>query len=111
MHRRTLLRKLRLAVQLMFYIQRHHDKKWRHGHTDVVQSVQCFNLPNVTMPKSPENVELIAPDKNRFYDLKTIFAKKSAKTLPFLTRNKAKLCKKLIKTSVFEKNANFFSEN
>jgi hypothetical protein len=34
----------------------------------------------------------------------------SAKKLAFLTRNKAKLCKILIITLVFEKNANFFAE-
>jgi hypothetical protein len=37
--------------------------------------------------------------------------KNSAKKLPFLTQNKAKLCKILIITLVFEKNANFFAEN
>jgi hypothetical protein len=38
------------------------------------------------------------------------FAKISAKKLAFLTQNKAKLCKSLIITLVFEKNANFFAE-
>jgi hypothetical protein len=37
--------------------------------------------------------------------------KNSAKKLAFLTRNKAKLCKTLIITLVFEKNANFLAEN
>jgi hypothetical protein len=37
--------------------------------------------------------------------------KNSAKKLAFLTQNKAKLCKILIITLVFEKNANFFAEN
>jgi hypothetical protein len=37
--------------------------------------------------------------------------KKSAKKLAFFTKNKAKLCKILIITLVFEKNANFFAEN
>jgi hypothetical protein len=37
--------------------------------------------------------------------------KNSAKKLALLTQNKPKLCKILILTSVFEKNANFFSEN
>jgi hypothetical protein len=37
--------------------------------------------------------------------------KKIAKKLAFLTQNKAKLCKILIITLVFEKNANFFAEN
>jgi hypothetical protein len=31
--------------------------------------------------------------------------------MAFLTQNKAKLCKNLIITLVFEKNANFFAEN
>jgi hypothetical protein len=34
-----------------------------------------------------------------------------AKKLAFLTQNKAKLCKILIMTLVFEKNANFFAKN
>jgi hypothetical protein len=33
-----------------------------------------------------------------------------AKKLAFLTQNKAKLCKNLIVTLVFEKNAKFFAE-
>jgi hypothetical protein len=37
--------------------------------------------------------------------------KKSAKKLAFLTRNKAKLCKILIITLAFDKNANFFAVN
>jgi hypothetical protein len=37
--------------------------------------------------------------------------KNSAKELAFLTRNKGKLCKILIITLVFEKNAIFFAEN
>jgi hypothetical protein len=37
--------------------------------------------------------------------------KNSAKKLAFLTQNKAKICKILIVTLVFEKNANFFAEN
>jgi hypothetical protein len=37
--------------------------------------------------------------------------KNFAKKLAFLTRNKAKLGKKLIITLVFEQNANFFAEN
>jgi hypothetical protein len=43
--------------------------------------------------------------------LKIFSPKKLAEKLAFLTRNKAKLCKKLIITLVFEKNANFFAEN
>jgi hypothetical protein len=37
--------------------------------------------------------------------------KNSAKKLAFLTQNQAKICKILIITLVFEKNANFFAEN
>jgi hypothetical protein len=37
--------------------------------------------------------------------------KNSAKILAFFTQNKAKLCKILIVTLVFKKNANFFAEN
>jgi hypothetical protein len=41
-----------------------------------------------------------------------IFSPKNpAEKLAFLTQNKAKLCKILIITLVFEKNANFFTEN
>jgi hypothetical protein len=40
--------------------------------------------------------------------LKIFFPKISAKKLAFLTQNKAKLCKILIITLVFEKNVNFF---
>jgi hypothetical protein len=42
---------------------------------------------------------------------KNIFAKKIAKKFAFLTQSKAKLCKILIITMVFEKNAVFFAEN
>jgi predicted dinucleotide-binding enzyme len=37
--------------------------------------------------------------------------KNSAEKMAFLAQNKAKLCKILIITLVFEKNANFFAEN
>jgi hypothetical protein len=43
--------------------------------------------------------------------LKIFSPKNSAKKLSFLTQNKAKLCKILIITLVFEKNTNFFAEN
>jgi hypothetical protein len=42
---------------------------------------------------------------------KIFLPKISAKKLAFLAQNKAKLCKILIITLVFEKNANFFAEN
>jgi hypothetical protein len=47
---------------------------------------------------------------DRCYDLKNIFAKKISEKLAFFDSNKAKLCKNLIITLVFEKNANFFAE-
>jgi hypothetical protein len=43
--------------------------------------------------------------------LKIFLPKNSEKKLSFLTQNKAKLCKILIITLDFEKNANFFAEN
>jgi hypothetical protein len=43
--------------------------------------------------------------------LKIFSPKKIAKKWRFLTQNKAKLCKILIITSVFEENASFFAEN
>jgi hypothetical protein len=42
------------------------------------------------------------------YDFLNIFAEKFSKKMAFLTQNKAKLCKILIITLVFEKNVNFF---
>jgi hypothetical protein len=45
--------------------------------------------------------------RDRCYDFKNIFAEKIAKKLVFFTQNKGKLCKILIITLVFEKNANF----
>jgi hypothetical protein len=42
---------------------------------------------------------------------KIFLPKKSAKKLAFLNQKKAKLCKNLIITLAFEKNANFFAEN
>jgi hypothetical protein len=46
-----------------------------------------------------------------FWFLKYFCRKKLRKKFAFLTQNKAKLCKNLIITLVFEKNANFFGEN
>jgi hypothetical protein len=43
--------------------------------------------------------------------LRIFLPKNSAKKLAFFTQNKAKLCKILIITLVFKKNANFFAEN
>jgi hypothetical protein len=45
------------------------------------------------------------------YDFLNIFAEKFGEKIGVLTQNKAKLCKNLILTLVFEKNANFFAEN
>jgi hypothetical protein len=43
------------------------------------------------------------------YDFKNIFAEKIVTKLAFFTRNKAKLCKNLIITLVFEKRRQYFS--
>jgi hypothetical protein len=48
---------------------------------------------------------------DRCYDFLNVFAEKFSKKLAFLTHNKAKICKILIITLVFEKNANFFRRN
>jgi hypothetical protein len=45
----------------------------------------------------------------RCYDFLDIFAEKIGKKLAFLAQNKGKLCKILIITLVFEKNAYFFA--
>jgi hypothetical protein len=66
---------------------------WRNGHRNRLRSgVQISPGTDVMIFKifSPKN---------------------SAKKLAFLTQNKGKLCKILIITLVFEKNANFFAEN
>jgi hypothetical protein len=67
------------------------------------------------------NVELSFKDfckllnGDRCYELKKKFAEKIGGRIggrmAFMTKNKAKLCKILIKTLFFEKNANFFAEN
>jgi hypothetical protein len=49
--------------------------------------------------------------RDRCYDFLNIFAEKFGEKMAFLTQNKAKLCKNMIITLVFEKNANFFAEN
>jgi hypothetical protein len=50
--------------------------------------------------------------RDRCYDFLKYFRRKiQRKKLAFLTQNKAKLCKNLIITLVFDKNANFFSES
>jgi hypothetical protein len=50
-------------------------------------------------------------NRDRCNDYLYIFAKTFGEKIGFLTQNKAKLCKILIITLVFEKNANFFAEN
>jgi hypothetical protein len=49
--------------------------------------------------------------RDRCYDFLNIFAEKIGEKIGVLTQNKAKLCKILIITLVFVKNANFFAEN
>jgi uncharacterized membrane protein YhaH (DUF805 family) len=55
--------------------------------------------------------KLIRSPWDRCYDFFNILAEKFCEKMAFLTRNKAKLCKNLVITLVFEKNANFFAEN
>jgi hypothetical protein len=62
-----------------------------------------------TLLEIKENLTIAIRD--RCYDFQNIFAKKFGKKLAFITQNKAKLCKNLIMTLVFEKNANFFAKN
>jgi hypothetical protein len=47
----------------------------------------------------------------RCYDFLNIFAEKFSEKSAFLTQNRAKLCKNLTITLVFEENANFSAEN
>jgi hypothetical protein len=49
--------------------------------------------------------------RDRCYDFKNIIAEKFSEKLAFLFKNKGKLCKLLIISLVFEKNAIFFAEN
>jgi hypothetical protein len=49
--------------------------------------------------------------RDRCYDFLNIFAEKFSEKIGVLTQNKAKLCKSLTITLVFEKNSNFFAEN
>jgi hypothetical protein len=54
-------------------------------------------------------VHLFSPNIwDRCWDFFDIFAEEFSKKMAFLTPNKAKLCKILIKALVFEKNAIFF---
>jgi hypothetical protein len=49
--------------------------------------------------------------RDRCYDFLNSFAEKISEKLAFLTQSKAKLCKILIITLVFEKTPNYFAEN
>jgi hypothetical protein len=48
---------------------------------------------------------------DRCYDFLNIFDEQNCKKLAFSSQNKAKLCKIVIITLVFDKNAKFFTEN
>jgi hypothetical protein len=61
--------------------------------------------------KSPKIVIITSTPGTDVMILKIFSPKNSAKKLALLTQNKATLCKNLIKTLVFEKNANFFAES
>jgi hypothetical protein len=59
------------------------------------------------VPLSGVSIRLGKKTRDRYYDYDEKFGGKMA----FLTQNKAKLCKILIITLLFEKNAKFFTEN
>jgi hypothetical protein len=80
----------------------------------------CNRLKNVRIKMDTRHTLLnlrvrklrrVCESRDRCYDFLNIFAEKFSKKLAFFTQNKAKLCKILITTLVFEKNANFFAEN
>jgi fructoselysine-6-P-deglycase FrlB-like protein len=48
--------------------------------------------------------------RDRYYDFLNTLAEKFGGKMAFVTQNKAKICKILIITLVFEKNANFFCQ-
>jgi hypothetical protein len=79
----------------------------------VVKSSSEIWAPSVIYKKSSQSKQ--SPDRRKFdpiwdrcYDYLNIFAKKFGEKLAFLTQNKAKLCKILIITLVFEKKRHFF---
>jgi hypothetical protein len=68
--------------------------------------------PKLQSPRwQAETIPLDNDAKARSFFRRPLFPKISAKKLAFLTQNIAKLCKILIITLVFEKNANFFAVN
>jgi hypothetical protein len=73
------------------------------------QSNRCVSL--CTSHCSIFNSTLWPTDRDRCYDFLNIFAEKFSQKIAFLTQIKAKLCKILIITLVFDKNANFFAKN
>jgi hypothetical protein len=81
--------------RLPTFFCKHETGFWREG-----KSLQNFCEPKHKFIQPGTDVMI----------LKIFSPKKSAKKLPFLTQNKAKLCIILILTLVFEKNANFFAE-
>jgi hypothetical protein len=69
----------------------------------------CYikNCPKQTIVQRAK----ICPIWDRCYNFKNIFAEKFSEKIAFLSQNKAKLCKILIITLVFEKSAIFIAEN
>jgi hypothetical protein len=68
-------------------------------------------IKKATPIKRSPNGRKLAQSGTDVMILKIFSPKILAKKLAFLTQNKAKLCKILIITLVFEKNTNFFAEN
>jgi hypothetical protein len=55
--------------------------------------------------------EVVVEPGTNVHDFKNIFAEKNCEKVAFSTQNKARLCKILIKTLIFEKNAIFFAKS
>jgi hypothetical protein len=74
---------------------------------DPVSHEKCVNFAvRCTIPASDR---LHVQSRDLCYDFLNIFAKKFGKKLAFLTQNKAKICKILIITLVFEKKTPIFA--
>jgi hypothetical protein len=70
-----------------------------------------FNYSVQSIFLQKHQIKIILTTRDRCNDFLHIFADFFGENLAFLTQNKANLCKMLIITLVFEKNANFFAEN
>jgi hypothetical protein len=84
----------------------------RGGHSVEAETLKiCTDEYIMTMTVIPSNV--LSESWDRCYDFLRYFRRKiqPKKNWRFWFKNKAKLCKIVIITLVFEKNANFFAEN